>query len=344
MTKLFLMKLLNTGIVVLIVNANLEDHGASVASPELPLFAGGHGDFNMTWYYTVGTSILLTMIINSVSFVIWPILGAFQRWKALCQDRGCSRNKMKSKKKTQHEYNLQFIGPEFMLADRYAACLNDLFVCLMYAAGMPLLLWVGFVGSFLRFILDRWSFVNLYRAPPEYDATVARSARKWFPYAALLHICFALWMFTNPKIFGDKDSALVATAMSATTVDSSEADELQSEGIGKRAGKLPHFVALLVLIIAWLLVEGVILQFFKRLLLTLLPCLERCSCAAIGEGNDDIEEEFEGDFSGLRTYNMDVNPEYESAFARDSVAGAEFAGFSLMDMKLAQEDDNDEQL
>ena len=73
MTKLFLMKLLNTGIVVLIVNANLEDHGASVSSPELPLFAGSHGDFNMTWYYTVGVSILLTMIINSIlqNFIIF---------------------------------------------------------------------------------------------------------------------------------------------------------------------------------------------------------------------------------------------------------------------------------
>ena len=339
MTKLFLMKLLNTGIVVLIVNANLEDHGASVSSPELPLFAGSHGDFNMSWYYTVGTSILTTMIVNSVSFVVWPLLGAFNTWKALCRDRGCSTNKMRSKKKTQHEYNSQFIGPEFLLADRYAACLNNMFVCLMYSAGMPMLLWVGFVGSFLRFVLDRWAFVNLYRAPPEYDATVARSARKWFPYAALMHICFAMWMFTNPKIFGDRDSTLSSSTVGAASVTTEETDNLQQEGIGMRVGKLPHFAVLFTLITLWLVFEGIIWQFFKRLILTVLPCLERCNCAAIGEDNDDLEDEFKGDFSGLKTYAMEVNPEYENAFARDSVAGKEFASFGLSNTKLTDHGD-----
>ena len=137
---------------------------------------------------------------------------------------------MRSKKKTQHEYNSQFGSPEFLLADRYAACLNNMFVCLMYSAGMPMLLWVGFVGSFLRFVLDRWAFVNLYRAP-EYDATVARSARKWFPYAALMHICFAMWMFTNPKIFGDKDSSLVSSTVGTASVATAETDDLQQEAL-----------------------------------------------------------------------------------------------------------------
>ena len=89
----------------------------------------------------------------------------------------------------------------------------------------------GFVGSFLRFVLDRWAFVNLYRAPPEYDATVARSARKWFPYAALMHICFAMWMFTNPKIFGDKDSSLASSTVGSASVSTAETDDLQQEGI-----------------------------------------------------------------------------------------------------------------
>ena len=40
---------LNTGIVVLIVNA-IKDHGASVSICELPLFAGSHGDSNMAFH------------------------------------------------------------------------------------------------------------------------------------------------------------------------------------------------------------------------------------------------------------------------------------------------------
>ena len=94
-----------------------------------------------------------------------------------------------------------------------------------------------------------------------------------------------------------------------------------------------------MILVVWLVFEGIIWQFFKRLILTILPCLERCNCAAVGEDNDDLEDEFKGDFSGLRTYAMDINPEYESAFARDSVVGQEFASFGLSNTKQTKHED-----
>jgi bacterioferritin (cytochrome b1) len=337
MTKLFSLKLLNTGVVVLLVNAHLEDIGAKIAQdPNLPLFAGSYGDFNMGWYYGVGVSIIVTMMVNSVSFVIWPVLGAFSGWKARCCDRGCTYNKMKSKKKTQHDYNSLFIGPEFALADRYATCLNDMFVIMMYAGGMPILLWVGFVGATLRFYVDRWSFVRLYRKPPEYDATVAIAAEKFFPYAGLLQLMFSMWMYTNPSIFGSRSSALVGEAMGATGGELGGVTD--SIGVFGRLMKMPFHLVFAALIVAWLVFWKIVWRLFSRIILTLLPCLSNLSCTRKGEGNLNLDKVINDDkiFTGLKSYDMESNPLYKEAFAKDSVAG-EKAGFTRFSISTAED-------
>ena len=337
MTKLFALKLLNTGIVVLIVNANLEDHKIMVKSPTLPLFSGAHGDFGTGWYFTVGVSIIATMAVNSVSFVIWPVLGYFSRWKAKCCDRGCSRNRMRSKKKTQHEYDQLFIGPQFALADRYAACLNDMFVILMYCGGMPVLLWIGVVGATLRFYVDRWAFARLYRLPPEYDATVAKAAERFYPYAGLMHACFAMWMFTNQRIFGGKSSDLLDSAYSAGGVGETTGAISGSGSIFARVATIPQFVILFALILLWLVVEGIVWKLFSKIIMSVFPCLAQCSCAKVGEDNENLDDIIDNKtkFSGLKTYEMNKNPIYIEAFAKDSVVGAEFTRFSVSSKDLS---------
>ena len=123
------------------------------------------------------------------------------------KDRNKSGNKTVSKKKTQHDYEKLFIGSNFLLADQYASCLNNVFVILLYSGGMPVLLLIGFFIFWLKYEIQKWAFLRFYKTPPAYDESIAKNAQMWLPYAALLHLLFATWMFTCPKIFGAGDTS-----------------------------------------------------------------------------------------------------------------------------------------
>jgi putative flippase GtrA len=58
---LFVVTFFNTAVLLLIVNMNIRGLGL----PEnFPIFSGDFDDFNVGWYGTIGTSILMTMIIG----------------------------------------------------------------------------------------------------------------------------------------------------------------------------------------------------------------------------------------------------------------------------------------
>ena len=45
------------------------------------------------------------------------------------------------------------------------------------------------------------TFLRLYRLPPAFDATAAVATTSFLGYAVVLHILFAIWMYSNPDIF-----------------------------------------------------------------------------------------------------------------------------------------------
>jgi hypothetical protein len=55
---------MNTGIVILIANANLGEDSASFVNN---LFNGSYDDYNNYWYSDVGIKITYSMLISSVS-------------------------------------------------------------------------------------------------------------------------------------------------------------------------------------------------------------------------------------------------------------------------------------
>jgi len=59
--KMFLVQFINTGLVILLVNARISE----VSLPAFfPIFAGRFSDFTVEWYKNVGATISLTMFIN----------------------------------------------------------------------------------------------------------------------------------------------------------------------------------------------------------------------------------------------------------------------------------------
>ena len=96
----------NSGLVLLLINANY----MRVPLPRnSPILRGPYKDFTIEWYWAVGSTIVITTIINS----IMPIsnLGyIIMTYATRCWDRGCSNDMRKTKKIIQAEYEKVYLG------------------------------------------------------------------------------------------------------------------------------------------------------------------------------------------------------------------------------------------
>ena len=337
-TKIFIAKFLNTAIVVVIVNATLETYNVNIESPHFPLLAGAYNDFNMRWYFYVGAPIIMTVCMNSVTELSMPFaLKAYQYYK-IYKDRNKSGNKTISKKETQHDYDKLFIGGNFLLADQYASCLNTIFVVFLYSGGMPVLIFIACLIFYLKYKIEKWAFLRFYKTPPAYDESIAKNAQGWLPYAGVLHLLFATWMFTNPEIFGAGDTTSFSKMADAFfgvlgARTDSQANLAQASAAGgslifDRALLAPHLVYLAALIFAWLFFERVIWKLMVTFLSTIFPCLRCDNSGTKTETDDDSmsysEAKREKQLKGIPDYNMEHNPAYIEMFALDVVSAHKF--------------------
>jgi hypothetical protein len=115
---LFVLQFINTGLLVLLLNAQ-------ISSPTFSLLRSGENpDFNVSWYTSVGTSIILTMLLNLFIPHIMPLALTLYSSLKRCCDRDCSDNRKKTNKYTQAELNELHLGPEMQIDERYAQLYN----------------------------------------------------------------------------------------------------------------------------------------------------------------------------------------------------------------------------
>ncbi|RYG56504.1 hypothetical protein EON66_02735 [archaeon] len=178
--RLFIAQFINTGLLTLLVNAYL---------PAIPGSTGQYADFSARWFFTVGSSLLVTMLLNMFSLHVAPLSRLALQWV-------CMRRSPRTAK-SQTDLNQRFTGPDFHLSVRYAAMLNTLTgrlplhwqslprnlnttcvdahttaptrvhlcfaVTLLYCAGLPLLLPIACVAMIIMYWVDKFLFLRHYR-------------------------------------------------------------------------------------------------------------------------------------------------------------------------------------
>ena len=196
--KMFLVQFINTGVVILIVNAKI----SSLSLPGFfPVFSGTFQDFTVEWYRVVGTTMMLTMLFN----IVTPHLSSFCKllfFGALrCFDRGCSCNARRTRKLLQEEYQDTYMGPEFLIEVRYSQIVSSFYILLLYSSGLPLLYFVGFVSFWLMYWIDKYLFVAFYKTPPRYGVELNEIARNMMQYGLVGHFILGFFMYSNSQIF-----------------------------------------------------------------------------------------------------------------------------------------------
>jgi hypothetical protein len=115
--KIFIMQLINTGLIILLVNSNIKNIKESM--PDFPLFSGKHDDLSPQWFLEIGTTIAFSLILNvfvpHISIIIQNCLTLFKR----CIDSGCGCDGNKSIL-NKKEYAEMYTGPEFLIDCRYS--------------------------------------------------------------------------------------------------------------------------------------------------------------------------------------------------------------------------------
>lgn len=195
------------------------------------VFIGENQDFGFVWYLNVGTSLVITMIMNIaainfykylqwISYKVMIFLDHFSpldhqtcgkgnqyeengasSWYA--SDSGDIIHRI-TNKTTQIQLDQLFEGPLFVIYDRYASLVNTFFVCIIYSPGLPFLIIVLFFTFFITYLIDKHTLLRIYKLPKALDSSVAITTTKSLKYAVYIHLFIAMWMFSNPKLFSTK--------------------------------------------------------------------------------------------------------------------------------------------
>merc|ERR1719424_1750810 len=193
--KLFIAQFTNTGILLLVVNANLHAGAFGSVNPEAKnvIGDGNFDDFDAQWYKVVGAGMCLQVVSVAVSSIIPPFLmGALNERKI---------NKNKEYYSTTRGFEQLCVLPEFDLSLRVAQTLNIIWCVLFYSPGMPLLYCVGMFYCMMSYIADRTLLLWFCRKPPAYDAALLRLCTASLFPGLLIHSVFCCWMYGNQAVY-----------------------------------------------------------------------------------------------------------------------------------------------
>jgi hypothetical protein len=105
-SKSWIVMFVNSGLVLLLINANY----VRVPLPSnSPILRGPYRDFSTEWYGPVGATIVITAIINAI-LPIANISDILLSCCTRCCDRGCSCDSKKTKKNMQGQYEQVYLG------------------------------------------------------------------------------------------------------------------------------------------------------------------------------------------------------------------------------------------
>lgn len=197
--KLFIVLYLNMGIVCLFA------FGYYVNSPsdfaKTGILQGSFVDFTGAWYGQVGEFLIITFAANALSplasdLLYYLIIMPYSRWSELKKVENLSSTKYAM----QADLNKLFIGPTFTSTDHSAHLLSLLFLTMTYAPSLPILNILLCMTLFVFFNLDKRLLLRYYQRPAYMSDGMFQIILRTLPYAAVLRLCMACWMFGNNEV------------------------------------------------------------------------------------------------------------------------------------------------
>lgn len=309
MVRVFLLKFLNSGCLVLL-------YGQKWLQRLVRIRFDDASDFNVDWYATGGTSVMIIMLMN----IIAPHVGSFiaylrHRAKIRRLERSLTKDKETNDSHkiwyTQEKMNEFYRGPPFRLNYRYAQVLVTIAVCWMYAISMPLMPMIGAFSCYVSYWVDKFLFCNFYRTPPRYSDRMGKKCTKLLGFLIVLHMIMSLWMMGGGHIFqGESFSGQQLGDISASWTAS------------LRKRHLFTIEATLILFVTSIFLSQCSSAFWGRVCdcLRCLTCRKGIRVKGLRNNMNTLQVDYtsardRGIIRGLSSYNILQNPKYQEAFA-----------------------------
>jgi len=317
-SRLFYVLFINTGLVVLVINADFTwDFIRKIQFMDLATSLVGYKDFSIGWFTDVGMQLLLIMIFN----ILVPHAEVLLSW---LYTMTYSRNLFLRSATSQRELNEWYMGPVFRLHYRIAQNMMTLFVTMMYGPGIPLLYPIMTVSQFTYFWVDKIMLLRYYRNPPSYDAVLASYSAKFSIYAVFPHLVFAIWMYSSPGFFWIPVSESISLTVNETIAGNvvrnvfgeKAAISLIRETVRLSKPWIWPFVAVFTIILLLVILAN-LFRSFKRLLNKILYCGLVSDTEAIYIHPPLEMAKRKKKLRGLQSYSVLQNPFYQQAFGID---------------------------
>ncbi|KAG1659884.1 hypothetical protein FOA52_002129 [Chlamydomonas sp. UWO 241] len=151
------------------------------------IFLGIYNDLTPNWYIDVGRPVAFSQFIGVFTRaalvgikVWWARHKRAGSWKAL----------------TQRELNLAYMGPQFVLEQRYGEHLGVIFITMLFASAIPMLYWSAAASFATMFFIDKYFLLKVCRNPIHYSPHLGIYAAEALPFAVPWHLLFAFWAFS----------------------------------------------------------------------------------------------------------------------------------------------------
>lgn len=196
MLTIFLAQFVNTVILLTLKNFNTID-----VFPEgsyfNKIFDGRDTDFNQHWYQTVGTSIVMTMLIKAGEPLIQLSMNYCILNTMRCMDRGFSCNSERTRQGSIKNYIDLYSGPEFALNSRYSAILLMISVTALFGSSLPLLYPIGVLAFLTMIVVEKLTLAYFYREPPMYDESITKSSNSVIKVILYIGLFLTSWQLGN---------------------------------------------------------------------------------------------------------------------------------------------------
>lgn len=197
MITIFIGQFINTAVLIVLNNASFKDFDEGNGPLSMIFFVGTETDFSVTWYRTVGLTIMRTMM----SQALWPLIEFVMFYAILnltrLADRKFTSDTFVTSMPSVQAYIDTYAGPEYLIHYRYAAILLQIGVAFCYGCTMPPLYGIACLAFVILYINERLLVCYYYREPPAFDEKMTSLTLDLVGKVPYIMLPMAFWQLGN---------------------------------------------------------------------------------------------------------------------------------------------------
>ena len=203
----FLLTFFNSGLLILLINANFTGIGIDTVSeigPILDYFDGEFMDFDDKWFQIVAPIFISSMLIRITVPPAIIIMKIALKKILIILDRRSLKPSSKGIYTSQIS-NLDYVelhsGDVPLLSHLYNKILLNIMMCMMLGLGIPILFPLTLISLVVIYVSYKIALLQWYQKPPKLDEWISRLSIHILSYGALFYCGFSYWMLCNRQMF-----------------------------------------------------------------------------------------------------------------------------------------------